>query len=300
MPQFDRIASLRIGKSGQEQLLEITGLRITFRITKNLEATTNTGVITIYNLSQDTRNKLQEVYDTLILEAGYQKGEGLKLMFKGNISESFTTRRGPDLVTTIRSGDGLKAIVETKFNQGYAAGTSAWDILNDILKTFNLSKKITNRLKAIARKKGKKFANAFSSSGSAKNAMDRIIKQLDGEWSVQNGSIKILELEGVDDSPVTFLDFSTGLIGLPIRLSNLKKRQSTKKKVEAGGEIKDVQRRGWRIESLLLPELEPGARLKAQEPVSGIDGVFRVEAIEQRGDNYGNNWSSFITVSDLN
>lgn len=300
MPRFGRIFSLRLGTPDTpEYFLEITGLRIVFRISKDLGTTSNTAIIQIYNLSKDTQNRLREIFSTITLEAGYEEGEGLKLMFQGDISESFTRRQGADLVTTIRSGDGLRAIINTKFNGGYSAGVSAWSILDDIVDAFNLPLKISNRLKEIARKKGKKFANAFTSSGTAYKAMDKIIRSLDAEWSIQNGNIKVLELEDVDDAPITLLTGATGLIGLPIRVYNLKKRQDTKKKVEAGSEVKDVQRKGWRLESLLLPETEPGARIKAQESRSGIDGVFRVEEIAHRGDNYGTNWNSFITVADL-
>ena len=302
LPQFNRIASVKVGKSGNEQLFDITDLRIGFKVSKNLNTTSNSAVISIYNLSGDTRNKLKEIFDTIILEAGYFQGEGLKLLFTGNITESFTKRNGPDLITVIQSGDGLKAIIETKFNKGYAAGTSAYDILDDILKTFGLPEKITNRLKAIARKKGKKFANAFSSSGSAKSAIDKIIKKLDLEWSIQNGAVKILELESVDDSPITpniILNPDTGLIGLPTRIQDLKKRQDTKKKIVPGSEIKDIKKKGWKLETLLYPEIEPGGRIKVFEETSGIDGVFRIEEIEQIGDTYGTQWNSFITVSDI-
>lgn len=300
MPNFDRIYSLRVGKTRSGTLLEITGLRVVFRITKNLGVSSNTAIISIYNLSQDTRNKLSGVFDIMTMEAGYAEGDGLKLMFKGNIQSTATKRQGADLVTTILSGDGLRALIDTKFNKGYAAGTSAWTILDDILDSFDLPKKISDRLKAIARKKGKKYANAFTSAGSARKAMDRMMKKLDAEWSIQNGAIKVLELEDVDDSPVILLSPETGLIGLPIRINDLKKRQDTKKKIVPGSAIKNVHRKGWEVESLLLPEVEPGARLKVEEPTTGINGVFRVEELEHIGDNFGTNWTSRITVADLN
>lgn len=292
MPLFNRVVSLRVGKGGREQLLEISNLRIIFKVNKNSETTANTAVISIYNLSNDTRNKLNKVYDTVILKAGYADGDGPKLLFSGNISQSYTKRQGSNLVTTINCGDGLKALVETKFNRGYSAGTSSWDILDDILKSFNLPEKITNRLKNIARKKGNKFANAFSAAGSAKEAMNKIIASLDLEWSIQNGAIKIIEPGDVDDSPIVYLTSGTGLIGLPVRLYNLKRRKNVN-----GGE--DVQLSGWQLEALLFPEIEPGGRVRVEEERSGIGGEFRVEEIEQRGDNFGNNWNSFITVSDL-
>ena len=182
MSQFNRIASIRLGTPDTPgYFLEITGLRISFQIRKNLDTTANTAVIEIYNLKKDTRNQLKEVFETIILEAGYQDGDGLKLLFQGNISETFTRRRGPNLVTVIRSGDGLKALVETKFNRGYAAGISAWDILDEIITAMGVPKKISNRLKQIARKKGNKFANAFTSAGAASKAMDKIVKSLDIE-----------------------------------------------------------------------------------------------------------------------
>ena len=159
--------------------------------------------------------------------------------------------------------------------------------------------KITNKIKAIANKKGKKFANAFSAAGSARKILNKIINQLDFEWSIQNGTMKILELEDVDDSPIIELASQTGLIDLPIRIHDLKNRKETKKKVKKGSTEKNIQRKGWSIKSLLMADIEPGGRIKIVSSEAEIDDVFRTESVEHKGDNYGTEWNTFAKVSDI-
>lgn len=299
LPLFNRIASVKIGKKGQEQGIIISDLRFTFDIKKNLETTNNGAVIEIYNLGEDTRNKFKEIYDIIIVEAGYLDGEKEKLLFKGDIRETKIRRSGAEIITIIEAGDGIKAINEIKFNKSYSAGFSAYDILEDILNTFGLPKKLTSAIKLQIKEKGKKFANAFSAVGSAKKVLDKITKQLDYEWSVQNGAIKILEKEGVDDSPVIVLSSATGLIDFPVRIHSLKSRKETDKKKVKDAKEKDIQRKGWDVKSLLMADIEPGGRLFIKSVESDIDSAFRVEEVNHKGDTHGLGWNTFSKVADI-
>lgn len=299
MPLFNRIASVKLGSISSTEFLGLGDLRITFKIDKNLETVSNIGEIDIYNLSEDTRNKLNKIFDTIVLEAGYQDGDGLKTIFTGDIISSVTKRSGPDLITTIRAGDGLRVLISSKFNKSYAPNVSAYSIIEDLVNTLGIPKKISDKiLKKFKAKVEDKYANGFSFVGKATTALDTLMKKTGLEYSVQNGSFKLLELEETDTSPIVLLSEETGIIDRPEKTTVLKKQGDTVKTVSPDSEEKDLERNGWIIRSLLYPEIEPGSRVKIEYPILDINGEFRVEEITHRGDTYGTEFNSDITVAE--
>lgn len=300
MPLFNRLVTIEAGVQGQESALEISQLRIIFKINKTLAHSSNAATISIYNLNENTKSLLREVFNSIVVKAGYADGDGTKLAFIGDINESTTKRQGADLVTTILAGDSLKALQDTKFNRKYSAGVSGYQILNDVVDALGLPVKLTDRLKKIIQKKGKRFANGYSANGNAKEQLTKLAKQLDLEWSFQNRAVKLLEKEETDDSPIITLARSTGLIGLPERITDLKKKDETDKKVKKGSEEKDIKRKGWKLTSLLMANIEPGGRVLVDAQELGVEpGIYRVEEVEHSGDNFGTNFNTITKVADI-
>jgi len=300
VPLFNRLITIEVGVRGQESALEISQLRISFKINKTLEHSSNSATISIYNLSENTRTLLKEVFNSIIIKAGYADGAGTKLAFIGDITESTTKRQGANLVTTISAGDSLKVLQNTKFNQSYSEGVSGYQILNDIVDALGLPVKLTDRLKKVIQKKGKKFANGYSANGNAKEQLTKLAKQLNLEWSFQNGTIKLLEKEETDDSPIIVLARSTGLIGLPERITDLKLKSETDKKVKKGSKEKDIKRKGWKLTSLLMADIEPGGQVLVDAQELGVEsGIYRTEEVEHSGDNFGTNFNTITKVADI-
>jgi len=69
----------------------------------------------------------------------------------------------------------------------------------------------------------------------------------------------------------------TGLIGSPERSDDIEETQSGERK-----------RLGWRVKSLLNPQIRPGDRLQIKS--AEVDGVFRAENVNHFGDTEGGDW----------
>jgi hypothetical protein len=128
---FDRRYKLTI-----DGAVEVTDLDIGFQITKSTKKQPNKAEIKVYNLSHDTRAKIEGKRDRLgkldnpvkcDLEAGY--ADGMSLIFSGDLHTIFTEKEGPDWVTHLASADGLSAVRQANVSFGVKKGTSVVDVL---------------------------------------------------------------------------------------------------------------------------------------------------------------------------
>jgi len=273
---FDRVISITVGKKGTEEGLSFSDSRSTFAIKKTSKEETNTADVEIYNLSESTREKFNSIDNIVTIQAGYANFGGEKILFVGNILDYSTIKNKADVILKLKLGDGAKQLNETSFSKSYKEGTSGWTVLDDIIKKLGLPKNVTERIAGLLSSKSDQYANALSMTGLAKDQLDKIMTKLQLEYSVQNGKLKILDKDGVDDENIVLLDSDSGLIGHPIKKT---KKKNNKKIV------------GYDIKSLLRPEIEPGNQI-AVNSFDIKNGLFRVESIEHRGDNYGNDWVS--------
>jgi len=273
---FDRVISITVGKKGTEEGLSFSDSRSTFAIKKTSKEETNTADVEIYNLSESTREKFNSIDNIVTIQAGYANFGGEKILFVGNILDYSTIKNKADVILKLKLGDGAKQLNETSFSKSYKEGTSGWTVLDDIIKKLGLPKNVTEKVSRLLSSKGEQYANALSMTGLAKDQLDKVMTKLQLEYSVQNGKLKILDKDGIDDENIVLLDSDSGLIGHPIKKT---KKKNNKKIV------------GYDIRSLLRPEIEPANQI-AVNSFNIKNGLFRVESIDHRGDNYGNDWTS--------
>ena len=84
------------------------GLRINFELERSIDATQDRGTVKIYNLSEEHSARIEERGRAVTLEAGYQDGAGLAVLFAG---EAQRVRAGRDRlahIVTIDIGDQVR------------------------------------------------------------------------------------------------------------------------------------------------------------------------------------------------
>ena len=105
-------------------LKEYRGLKVEFSLTKTRKVKPpNSGQISIYNLSSDTRTEfeLAEADNRYcILKVGY--GGEISTLFEGDVTAMDTQKRGADIVTNLFVGDGHQAINELFSFKSFKAG----------------------------------------------------------------------------------------------------------------------------------------------------------------------------------
>lgn len=279
MPLFDRKVELLLGSG---EAIRVKDLRVSFNVNKTAAPETNSCQVSVWNLNPDQRAMLERAEGTMVLKAGYALDSGPEVLYIGDIAVVQSERQPPDVVTTISGEDGFQAMSETRVSLSYKEGTGAKQILQDVLKQFNLATRSTIQA-VLAQIPDTQFANGFSATGQAKDVLVKLTSTLSLEWSVQNHEIKVLKKGGSDDAASVALSPESGLIGSPERRSET-------------GDGK-MRYNGWRVRCLLQPKIEPAGTviLRAKD----VDSSFRVESVAHSGDTHGGQWESLLEITDL-
>ncbi|MBO7735896.1 MAG: hypothetical protein J6S67_25225 [Methanobrevibacter sp.] len=192
-------------------------LTITFQITRNTNASANTGRITIYNLSETTRLKIfKDQYDTKLykgveLRAGYgDDKETLPLIFKGNIRRAYSERSGVDYHTVIDAYDGGFAFSMGKTDHNFAEGTPDYQILTTLVKDLP-----GTDLGAIGGFTGK-LSRGNAISGPTVQQIQSLIDKEDS-FFIDNEKAYVLKQNECINGNVNVVDSDVGLLGTPLK-----------------------------------------------------------------------------------
>lgn len=265
-----------MGKIGNENTVSLNDVRVNFTVKKTQSSEDNISDINIYNLSKETRELFTDTSNLAVLQAGYSENEGLRTIAVGNIISFNVEKNKADIITKIKLGDGSSKMQESTISKGYAEGTLAQTVLNDVLANIGLPVNESNKLKAKFKEKPVKFLRGLNLIGISKDALNVVSKKLGFQWSVQDGVLNLIELDGVSDKQIAFFDENSGLIGSPQRKSE--GEQSNKKD-------------GYEIRTLLMPEIQPNDKVSF-ESLEVKKALYKVDSIEHKGDNYGQIWNS--------
>lgn len=283
MSQFDRSASIIVGETGEDGI-QIKDLRITFNIKKTKDKDPNTADVSIYNLSELTRNKIKKK-QKIFLSAGYLDDEGESLIFIGDITEVTHTIARPDVITKIVAQDGQQDLTTKKLSFSFKGSTAVSTVIDKITSIFPFAKKFTKDIIP----SGLKYQNGFSFAGPAKDALNKVLEFAGLEWSVQNNELVIVKKGESDGKRAVLLTSQTGLLGSPERFTD----DSEKSK---GATTKEIN--GWRVRSLLQPRVNPKNQISVKSREIPEETFFTVLSVVHSGDTWDGQWDSLITVKE--
>lgn len=211
--QFDRQVTVSIGVG--DALLVISGNKIEFDLETSRAGFPNEAKISIYNLSKTTRQRIKDLKEIVQLEAGYPGNKGI--IFKGNLAKVWHERVSKtDIVTRIEAGDGLADFQNAMVNVTLAAGqNSPKQIVEACAAQFESVG--VGSLDLLAGLPG--TAKATVLSGNVKDELDKVARQNDFSWSIQNNELEIVKnSEAIED--VTVISKATGMVGAPVVTEN--------------------------------------------------------------------------------
>ena len=284
MALFNRVVELTVGPEGGEGI-QITRLRVTFKIKKTEKRTTNSASVEVYNVSPTNRTQIIDLDNLMVLKAGYAGNGGAETIFVGNLTNINHVRQGADIVTKLEANDGEQALRETKIKMTYAAGTLAKQVLDDLvgqfpLATYYIDQEITP---------DDEFKNGFAFTGQFGEVMDKLGAKLGFSWSIQDNELQILKTGNANKEPAVSLSKSTGMIGTPERL-----QQKGKAKLVA-----EQNKPGWRVPSLLMPKIKVGGTVLISSPQIEQNTPFRAVKVEHSGDTHGQDWTTTTEVTEI-
>lgn len=263
--QWLRECYVRVGKANG---LEINGLRIIFDVSRSLESDPNTAEIHIYNLNNQTRDKITKEFERIELYCGYGSAE---LVYSGDIRSVSTYREGADLITVVFSGDGDEALKKSTVNKTMpASDNTAKTVVLELAKTFKLPIGDVSGLDGLPG-----YKRDLVLSGSTKSRLDMLAKRYDFQWSIQSGTFECTKRDATIGE-VYSINPDSGLVGIP--------------------EVKEEGFIGFKC--LLNPRILPGRIVEVTaDTASGSSadskertakfegGQFKVETMKFSGDN---------------
>lgn len=224
------------------------GLDCEFEIRKSRKHEPNSCRLEIYNLSPESRGTLEGLSQSLKqsskgtgkgsfkqvglqtgdirveIEAGY-KDVGTSLLFRGDLRNASTTRRAPDLVTTIVGEDGGRTILESRVSASFAPGTTFETVAKYCAARMgvgagNLAAVFNGGLPGLNLPSLNVYANGTTLDGSAPDELRNILAGLGVSYSVQDGVIQCRAKKGYIPTQLVELGPGSGLIESPVRDSN--------------------------------------------------------------------------------
>lgn len=265
----------------------MSSLRVSFNINKTGTWSANTASIRVWNLSESKRNQLSYFGDLISLMAGYRTAGGAQLIFKGNsssVSHSFSV---PEIVTTINCNEGERNFYLKVANASFGENTPVRAVIEFYAKELEL-----NIVENVAID-GLVYALGHQHSGLAHEGLQKACNYANLQGSLQNGNLVLLPKEGSSTKPPEEISMHTGMIGVPERYTD--RRQYLYQALPPNA----APRPGWKIRSLLKPQIIPGDRIHLISRKAGVNGIFRVISINHQGDNYGDTFESLLEVLPL-
>ncbi len=257
--------------------LKVTDLRVAFSVKKSLGKEPNGCRLTITNLSEASRKKVeQSKHKPLILSAGYEKTEAT--IFSGKVRFAHSERDPADWRTEIESGDGEVEYSQNHFKGSFRAGTSTRDTIKAAAAALGVGLgNLDTMISALAKPN---HVKGFSASGRASDILGTLLAGQGLSFSVQNGQLQVLRPDEPVDSSAVLLSASTGLIGSP--------------EVGTPSGAGEKRKPSIKLRSYLQPQIRCGGLVEVRS--NALTGQYLVTHLEHQGDSSGAPWYSLIEV----
>jgi hypothetical protein len=215
-------------------------------------------------------------------------------MCAGAIVSAYTFKDGTDVTTELEVRDGYFEIRDTAVSIGQGPGASAKSIIRSIASQMGLPLVMADDAPE------RSWANGFSFYGPARAALHKVVQGTGLEWSIQNQALQVVTKRGVTARQAVVLAADSGLIGYPERQREGAREKAKVTDATTGQRANLVsanqERDGWRVQSLLLPQINPGDLVKLESRT--VEGFFRVETVKHQGDSEGGDWITELELVD--
>lgn len=273
---WKRGVKLTVENVDADTTLVIEKLQVEFNITRTLEREPSTMTATVYNLSEDTRSKLESP-DRLVftLSAGY--GDELHSLFKGDLRTVRHTRNGADIATTIEAGDAHFAS-RVWVRKHFPKNTSIRSIFTYLIGRIGIGEGNLDEGVAIEETNGlpDEIRSGLSIRAYGLGALATLAQSRGIDFSVQDGEAQFLPIGDFKGGiPITKIEPGTGLLGSPT--------------IDNEGIMS--------CDMLLRPHVFPGSRLDVKSEF--VTGNFKVVRADYTGSIYGPDFTISVEGKEL-
>lgn len=188
-------------------------LRIDTSISKSIRSLKNTATVTIYNLSEETRNALKNKSVSIKIYAGLE-GQEKEMVFGGGILAATSYRQGPNIITKLSCRTGIGPAVKAVVSTTYTHGVPVKDIVRELAsKLDGVTVDPTN-----INVEGTIGYAGWSYAGYVSAALDKLAYQFGFSWTDQDGKFVAIQ-DGKSTNSKLLLDSEHGLRKVSPRLT---------------------------------------------------------------------------------
>lgn len=258
---------------GTNEILQITDLRIKFKIVRDFSKHPNSADIEIFNLAPETRADLHEKPLRVHLAGGYDGNN--RLLAVGDVRFSMSKMEDIDWVTLLQIGDGARAFAHARVRSSFPKNTTYRQVITSVVNSMGMVMP-----PALARdaQLDKKIIAGYSAEGPAQKELTRLLAPFGYEWSIQNNSIKILGQDSANTNDPLPIDVEHGMIGTP----------------EFGSPPRSGKQPHMTVKMLLYPELVPGDKILLKSKAKS--GEFKLIKVSHTGDTAGGDWTTEVEI----
>lgn len=255
----------------QPNLLEISTLRVQFKVEKNLAKDPNTCEVIVTNAAPGTRTDLCRTPLVLRIDAGHRQDAGARHVFTGSLRHGYSKRDGVNWSTVLELGDGAAMFDGARASRAFTRGTRKVDVVRYVASTMGveLPRELANDPDL-----QRTIASGETVYGDSHAEMTRLLAPFGYSWSVQDGRFQALRDEQAAPGTALVISKDTGLIGSP------------QFKTPSKGDVKKNKPPELTFKTILYPQITPGFLAHVQS--EAIDGIFRAERVTHTGDSHSN------------
>jgi len=263
--------------------VDVSELRCTFYIEKNIAETPNYSEITIYNLSPETENQIIETGERVVLEAGYQ-GSQYGLIFDGDIVQPLRDKEdGTTYKLTLVSQDADKFLNNGFVNQSWAAGQTPKTIAEKLCSTATNPAELAYISENLENKKLTRGKVVF---GLACDYLRQISRTEQAAFFCSDGKVNIIKAPDPPTGQIVSLSPQSGLVGAA---------EMTDEGIKATCLLNPLLNLNSFVHIDNAHVREQKARRDSQPKQMDKDGVYRIIKLVHEGDTRGNVWYTQFT-----
>lgn len=293
---WNRRARLLIGKTPHrrgadavlnEVAVDVSQLHFEFEVKQQIAFEDGSAEITIFNLSETSRNSIIEG-QTVIIDVGYED-EGTGVLFVGEIRKIRHSHSSTDWITKLSAESGrpvLSRLDKTSISFNYTSGTRMTQVLQDVSAGLGIMFQGARLTDSIILKNGLYHAGRYQT------ALSKLKTELSANklgMYVDFNQLVVYKAGEPGEYAVVNLTLNSGLLTAKVlrtaaemvSILNAEKRKLPVKPSDIRGRIA--------FTSILLPQIRPNGLIKVEG--ESVKGLFIVEKVTYKGDNYGRTWT---------
>lgn len=286
--QVNRQYTLQIGQ-GKGSGIEITGLHITFKVSKGSDnkKRTNKATVKIYNLSEEHQKYIEAPFVECVLSVGYQ-GAGMHRLFAGQITVAGTEKEGTETVTEIQIDSLYSQLNHKTVSKTAPAGVSVKGVIENLVKEMEGVGRVVFSGTNIS----KSFVDGYPLSGAPRQILNELAEAFEIEWQIDDDVLYIQDAGKsymLDNSKAFKISETSGLIDRPY-FDQIEKQRGKKDKLRAA-------RNGLKLKILLNPAIVAGSIVYIE--YGDKTGYYKVERLTHTGEYFGNDWSTELVCGTM-